>query len=381
MKKLLGLFLIGLLLVSCKEEVKKTEGYVINGTAKGIYNGVRVYLNASDINGRRSIPIGSAMVMDEKFVFEGKTDTPQMWYLEVDGVNGFIPVMVENSAINIVFDKTDINASKVTGTRSNEVMKIYNDAVEKMMAERNEINLKVRTHTDPADSLARKEIISEFNKINERLTNYPFEFAANHKDATFSLVMIEKQLLSPKSDINKIEESFENLNTEIKNSQFGQIVKSKILTTKASKENLAKLDIGQSPPEFSGPSPDGKTIALSDIKGKATIIDFWASWCGPCRKENPNVVKVYEKYHKKGLEIIGVSLDRAGQKDKWVKAIADDKLTWHHISNLNYFNDPIAQQYNIRSIPATFILDSNGKIVAKNLRGKALEDKIAELLD
>ena len=92
-------------------------------------------------------------------------------------------------------------------------------------------------------------------------------------------------------------------------------------------------------------------------------------------------MKTYNKYHDKGLEIISVSLDRAGQKDKWLKAIEDDKLTWHHVSNLNYFNDPVAKQYNIQSIPSTYILDSEGKIAAKNLRGKALEDKVAELLN
>ena len=115
------------------------------------------------------------------------------------------------------------------------------------------------------------------------------------------------------------------------------------------------------------------------------MIDFWAAWCGPCRRENPNIVQVYNKYHEKGLEIIGVSLDgRMGQGDPkaaWVKAIEDDNLSWHQISNLNYFEGPIAKMYNIQSIPASFILDAEGRIVAKNLRGPALEQKMAELLD
>ncbi len=116
-----------------------------------------------------------------------------------------------------------------------------------------------------------------------------------------------------------------------------------------------------------------------------TIIDFWAAWCGPCRRENPNVVRVYEKYHDQGLEIIGVSLDgQSRQKDPkktWVEAIKKDKLTWTQVSNLKYFNDPVAQLYNINSIPATFILDKEGKIVYKNLRGRDLELKVQELLN
>ncbi|MBQ0721799.1 MAG: TlpA family protein disulfide reductase, partial [Gammaproteobacteria bacterium] len=129
----------------------------------------------------------------------------------------------------------------------------------------------------------------------------------------------------------------------------------------------------------------GKTIALNDIKGKVTLIDFWAAWCAPCRKENPNVVNVYNKYHEKGLEIIGVSLDGTPQqkdaKQAWMDAIEKDKLTWNHVSNLQYFNDPIAKQFNINSIPATFLIDAEGKIIAKNLRGPALEEKIASLLN
>jgi thiol-disulfide isomerase/thioredoxin len=112
-----------------------------------------------------------------------------------------------------------------------------------------------------------------------------------------------------------------------------------------------------------------------------TILDFWASWCRPCRTENPNFVKLYNKYHEKGLNIISVSLDRENQKSRWIKAIEKDNLSWYNVSNLKYWQDPVALMYNITSIPATFILDDKGTIIATRLRGSALEKKIDELFE
>lgn len=140
-----------------------------------------------------------------------------------------------------------------------------------------------------------------------------------------------------------------------------------------------KTAIGEKAPEFSGPNPNGETIALKDVLGKVTLVDFWAAWCKPCRAENPNIVAVYEKYHDKGFNVLGVSLDRT--EAAWKKAIEDDGLEWHHISNLAYFEDAIAKMYNVNAIPAAFLLDENGVIIAKNLRGPALEEKVSEVLD
>jgi thiol-disulfide isomerase/thioredoxin len=117
---------------------------------------------------------------------------------------------------------------------------------------------------------------------------------------------------------------------------------------------------------------------LKESLGKVTIVDFWASWCGPCRAENPNVVALYNELHSKGLNIIGVSLDKDAKK--WKEAIAKDKLSWAQVSHLKYWDEPIAVQYEVQSIPATFILDASGKVVAKDLRGDALRAKILELL-
>ncbi len=139
-----------------------------------------------------------------------------------------------------------------------------------------------------------------------------------------------------------------------------------------------QLMVGGEAPDFSGQSPDGETIALSDLRGKVVLIDFWASWCGPCRRENPNVVKMYDKYKDKGFEILGVSLDSS--KDRWIGAIEQDGLTWPHISDLKKWQSEYASLYGVRSIPHTVLLNAEGKIIARGLRGVMLENKVAELL-
>jgi thiol-disulfide isomerase/thioredoxin len=137
------------------------------------------------------------------------------------------------------------------------------------------------------------------------------------------------------------------------------------------------LMVGGTAPDFSQETPEGEMLTLSELRGKVVLLDFWASWCGPCRKENPNVVRVYEKYKDQGFEILSVSLDN--KKDRWLQAIEKDKMDWHHVSDLKGWQNEVAQTYDVHSIPQTILLDPDGKILARNLRGRSLEAKLAEL--
>ena len=159
--------------------------------------------------------------------------------------------------------------------------------------------------------------------------------------------------------------------------QFKATFPRQVAQISAQAATLRTFAVGAEAPLFAGPTPEGEQISLESLRGKVVLIDFWASWCGPCRRENPNVVKLYNAYKDKGFEILAVSLDRT--KDRWVKAIADDKLTWLHISDLKGWKSTYARQYGVSSIPQTVLLDREGKIMARNLRGKALEQKLADV--
>lgn len=381
MKRVISVFIICILLSACKSDSKvASEGYVINGNAPGVHNGVRAYLKTVD-DQRREVIKDTAIVVDEKFVFKGEIETPQLWHLTINSATGSLPMIIENGEFSIVANPDNLGSSTITGSKSNDALTSYLHHLQELTNKRNALlaeNAGQTRATNPSES---KRIATEIKNLNQEFSTYPMQFIAEHPSNYFSLVLLESLMATPSSNLELIEQTYHAMATDLKLSDYGKRIADQLEGKKLQLAQFSALNIGKEAPDFSAPTPDGNQLALSDIRGKVTIIDFWASWCGPCRKENPNVVKVYQKYHDKGLEIINVSLDRPGHKDRWIKAIKDDNLTWHHVSNLNYFNDPIAKLYNINAIPATYILDASGKIVAKNLRGAALDAKIGELLN
>ncbi len=204
--------------------------------------------------------------------------------------------------------------------------------------------------------------------------NFKKELFNRNKDSYLAVMLLTDMVKMKTLSNAEVREMYSEVSDRIKETPMAKNLEEFLEQNKA-------IEVGSKAPEFSGPTPDGESLALNDNLGKVTIVDFWAAWCKPCRVENPNLVRTYNKYKDQGLSIVSVSLDRPGQKDRWIQAIEDDNLEqWSHVSNLQYWNDPIAKKYKINAIPATFILDENGIIVAKNLRGDALENKIGELI-
>lgn len=373
-KKLMLLSFI-ILVASCKNEEAK-EGYVLTGSIDNSVDGKTVRLRNADLNNVTFVD--STIIKDGKVTFTGQVDSPDLYLLSIDGMPGGMPIVLENEDITIQFYKDSLQSSLVTGSHENDIFKVFKDISDPIRARNQSMGQEFMAARTAGDSTRMTAIQEEFQKIVDDGNLENLEAIKKHNDVVTSAAILENLIKTKGIEAPKAQELYDNFTEPVKNSRIGKSIKDLL------KSSMATA-IGSMAPEFSAPNPEGKTLSLKEMKGKVTIIDFWAAWCGPCRRENPNVVKVYEKYHEKGLEIIGVSLDgNPRQKDakgEWIAAIEKDGLTWHQVSNLNYFDDPVAKQYNIQSIPATFILDSEGKIIAKNLRGPALEAKMAELLN
>lgn len=381
MKKELLLLSIFALIYSCnKQEPLPPNTYEVTVSAKGIVNGLRSYIKIVDSK-RNETYIDTAIVMNEVFTFRGEIKNTAIRVLSINSIKGFLPFVLEPGRITIEIYKDSIFTSKVGGTVNNKDYNLFKT----QYRNKNDAIIAIRTLVAKArreNNQARMDSLQAKNReMREALNNFAHEFIEKRPASDLSLLLLENQLIGENQNIERIKENMSSLKSVINRNPTNKLIGQKIETFINLKEAQANTDIGKIAPNFTAPTADGELLSLNDIKGKATIIDFWASWCKPCRIENPNVVRVYEKYHDKGLEIISISLDKEGQKERWLKAVKDDNMNWYHVSNLKFWNEPVAKIYNVRAIPATFILDENGEIVAKKLRGNALEQKIAELLD
>lgn len=376
MKKIITAIALIAMLVSCNKETQ--NGYEISGTANGIENGKKVFIQIMDINNQPK-SIDTAVVSNEKFEFKGDLKEVDLAYIKFE-LDKSMPFFLEKGKIDIVFDKDSTFKSTVKGTYNNDLFTNFNQKSNELANEittfKKDNLTKLETAKANKDNATIKEIMISYKKLTvdyqEKLNQYSEEFIKENNNAILSSLLLENFIKQKHLEATKIQEYYNSLTDEVKNSKSGLRVK-KLL------DAVTSVEIGKKAPNFSAPSPDGKTISLKESLGKVTIIDFWASWCGPCRMENPNVVALYNELHEKGLNIIGVSLDR--EETKWKEAIEKDGLVWNHVSNLKFWQDPIAEMYNVKSIPATFILDENGVIIAKDLRGAELKAKIEELLN
>lgn len=376
MRNYIVFILTALILSSCTSSPKQ-EGYTISGNAPGIYNGIRVYLNT--INNGKQTPIDTAIVMSETFSFSGIAEKPGLHTLSVDNIRGSLQVIVNNDNFNVSVDKENIINSTVENSDDTDLYNHFNTTISNELKGLQSLMLKRRTASYQKDTTLVKSIEEDIKVEQARMQDLGFSLIKENPNSIVSLVFLEQQTRTQNLDLDKFNETFESLNSDLKASAKGKEIQAILSAIIEKKRKDEALQIGKIAPDFSAPGTDFKPIALNEVLGKYTIIDFWASWCGPCRRENPNVVKLYKQYHEKGLEIIGVSLDRQGGKQRWEKAIKDDNLTWQHVSNLDYFNCPVAKLYNVSSIPSTYLLDEKGTIVGKNLRGVALELKLKEL--
>ena len=370
MKKIVLLAIATLSIFACNK-VSENE-FVISGTAEGIENGTKVYLQVQGET--EMIAKDTVEVQSGKFEIKGAFETLEIAIVTVEG-NNPIPFIMENGNITIKVNKDTIQNSVVGGTPENELFQDYSGKTKEIYKKIGDFQAAKQEEFMGAqavnDTVTMNALVNQLKTMQEELIVLAKDVISKNNDKYLSALLLENNLATQTITAEEGKAYFDKFTDKIKQTRSGKNIE-KIV--KAATEVV----IGKPAPDFSAPSPEGKTISLKESLGKVTIIDFWASWCAPCRQENPNVVAMYNELHEKGLNIIGVSLDRDG--DKWKEAIAKDGLTWPQISNLKFWQEPIAEQYNVKSIPATFILDENGIIVARDLRGDELKAKVKELL-
>jgi peroxiredoxin len=378
MKKIL--FVSFLLLSICQSEAQKK--FTIKGDVSKVSLPIaKVYLSYY-ADGKTTND--SCDVIDGKYSFTGSLGDPLMASLRakyqedpnaktiraISYNRDIKQIFLENSKITLVSTDSFSNAS-IKGSKSHAEFVKWETLMKPENQKAGELNKQYSELYKKKDQAGMDKLEAEFDKLTELKNVKNKQYLADNPSSPIAM-FIFRQYAGYDINADEAEPVFLSLSEKMRSGPAGKEMAEKI-------EIAKKTGIGRMAMDFTQNDTLGNPVSLSSFKGKHVLIDFWASWCGPCRQENPNVVKAFNNYKNKGFTVLGVSLDQPNAKDKWMKAIHDDNLTWTHVSDLKYWKNDVAVQYGIQAIPQNFLINPQGKIIGKNLRGEALNKKLEEI--